>query len=94
MQTYTFLCDWTNHMNHVAGAMFAVVVQAETYPEAEQRAARAALEHFPSLQDYESASTFWGGDFGAVRVAEFYDDVSPNLIDKDRYEIIRASEGA
>ncbi|MFD8251318.1 hypothetical protein [Streptomyces werraensis] len=89
---YTFVCDWTDYMSTLLDDMFVVVVEAETYEEAERRAAEAALDYFPSLRDYESPKTFWGGERGAVRVAEFYGDVSANLVDRHAYDIIR--EGA
>ncbi|ORT54183.1 hypothetical protein [Streptomyces sp. CB03238] len=90
MQKYTFVCDWADYMTSLIDNRFVIVVEAEDYRKAEEKAARAALDYYPDVAEFESVKTFWGGDRGAVRVAEFYGDTSGDLVDRDCYDIIRS----
>ncbi|MGW8769011.1 hypothetical protein ACWGN5_41835 [Streptomyces sp. NPDC055815] len=85
---FTFVCDWANRRISVRDQKFIIVVQAETHREAVVKAAHAALTRYPDVAYYESPRTFWEGEFGAVRVAEFRGDVTGSIIDREEYDLI------
>ncbi|MGW5679233.1 hypothetical protein ACWEV4_29835 [Streptomyces sp. NPDC003860] len=87
---YTLVCEWNNPTVEAVTDLFVIVTEAETHHEALKKAARIALARFPDAAEFESEKTFWGGCYGAERLAEFYGDVSGSLVDRDCYEIIRA----
>ncbi|MDX2290664.1 MULTISPECIES: hypothetical protein [Streptomyces] len=87
---FTFLCDWANPEIATRDTKFVVVVQAESHRQAVIKAASAALARYPDIAEFESPRTFWEGEFGAKRVAEFRGDVSGSLIDREDYDHITA----
>ncbi|MGW7433354.1 hypothetical protein ACWGIN_27915 [Streptomyces sp. NPDC054861] len=93
MQTYTFVCDWNNPVMTLIEDEFVIVVDAETHAEAIQKAAHAALAHFPNAAEYETAATFWTGEQGASRIIELYGDKANDIVDKALYTFIRAGDG-
>ncbi|MEU7032013.1 hypothetical protein AB0A60_35610 [Streptomyces sp. NPDC046275] len=87
---FTYICEWTDKKVSLYDTRFAIVVNAESEKEAAEKGARAALTHYPAVADYESHRTFWHGEFGATRIAEFRGDVTGNLIDRAAFDIIHA----
>ncbi|MEV0453549.1 hypothetical protein [Streptomyces sp. NPDC050600] len=87
---YTFICDWTDKSISLYDTRFVVVAEAETEKGAAENAARAALAHYTEVAEYESHRTFWNGEFGAIRIAEFQGDITGSLIDRTTYDIIHA----
>ncbi|MER7832134.1 hypothetical protein [Streptomyces sp. NPDC095602] len=89
MQTYTFICEWSDYMADLLDGRFVVVAEGADYREAEHKAAEMVLDHYASREIAETPESFWGGESGAVHVVDFYGDVSADLVDRDLYEIIR-----
>lgn len=90
MQTYTFVCEWNDPVMMLIEDDFVIVVEGESHSAAVEKAAHAALAHFPDAAEYESPETFWTGERGAGRMVEFYGDKANDLVDKTLYTVIRA----
>ncbi|MFB7032193.1 MULTISPECIES: hypothetical protein [unclassified Streptomyces] len=89
MKKYTLLCNWTNKEISLRDSRFVIVVETENEKEIGEKAARAALEHYPDVAEHETHRTFWHGEFGATCIAEFVGDITGSLIDLTTYDVIR-----
>lgn len=87
---YTLVCDWADITTSLTDDRFAVVVEADTYQQAQQKAARAVLTHFPDSTEFETEETLWESDTGAVTLLALYGDRTADLVDRSTYDIIHA----
>ncbi|QNP67952.1 hypothetical protein [Streptomyces genisteinicus] len=87
---YTLVCDWADITTSLMDNRFAVVTEADSYEEAQQKAARAILARFPEATEFETEDSLWESETGAVTLLALYGDRTADLVDRTEYDILHA----
>ncbi|MFC9431527.1 hypothetical protein [Streptomyces sp. NPDC056987] len=85
---FTLVCDWAGFTQQLLDDRFVIVVEAENYKEATERAAHIALNHYTFLQETETPNSFWDGENGGVILVAHYGDVSGTILDLTTYDVL------
>ncbi|TXS34831.1 hypothetical protein [Streptomyces sp. t39] len=87
---YTLVCDWADITASLMDNRFAVITEADSYEEAQQKAARAILARFPESTEFETEDTLWESETGAITLLALYGDRTADLVDRTDYDILHA----